>query len=86
QSSTSYRIFNFTNVRFNLTGSFTGHIKANDLHFSRLVKKLKQTTYIRLEIVWKSSGLLGSLLTKSSRLPGSRLDFLKVIWTSCKVV
>ncbi|KAG5389647.1 hypothetical protein IGI04_031188 [Brassica rapa subsp. trilocularis] len=28
QSSTSYRTFNFTNVRFNLTGSFTGHIKA----------------------------------------------------------
>ncbi|KAG5391425.1 hypothetical protein IGI04_021388 [Brassica rapa subsp. trilocularis] len=29
----------------------------------------------RLEVVWKSSGLLGSLLTKSSGLPGSRLDF-----------
>ncbi|KAL0677165.1 hypothetical protein Bca4012_005146 [Brassica carinata] len=43
----------------------------------------------RLEVVWKSSGLLGSLLTKSSGLPvkssglpvkssGSRLNFLKV--------
>ena len=75
----------------------------------------------RLEVVWKSSGLLGSLLTKSSglpvkssglpvkssglpvkssglpvksselpkslltkssELPGSRLDFLEVVWTS----
>ncbi|KAG5375110.1 hypothetical protein IGI04_039706 [Brassica rapa subsp. trilocularis] len=45
--------------------------------------KTSGTTY--LLVVWKSSGLLGSLLTKSSRLPGSRLDFLKVIWTSCKV-
>ncbi|KAG5408293.1 hypothetical protein IGI04_004612 [Brassica rapa subsp. trilocularis] len=38
----------------------------------------------RLEVVWKSSGLLGSLLTKSSRLPGSRLDFQEVVWTSRK--
>ncbi|CAG7889619.1 unnamed protein product, partial [Brassica rapa] len=39
----------------------------------------------RLEIVWKSSGLLGSLLTKSSGLPGSRLDFQEeVVWTSRK--
>ncbi|KAL0824043.1 hypothetical protein Bca101_047720 [Brassica carinata] len=61
----------------------------------------------RLEVVWKSSRLLGSLLTKSSGLPvkssglpvkssglpkslltkssellGSRLDFLEVVWTS----
>ncbi|KAG5401606.1 hypothetical protein IGI04_016213, partial [Brassica rapa subsp. trilocularis] len=35
----------------------------------------------RLEVVWKSSG---SLLTKSSGLPGSRLDFLEVVWTSRK--
>ncbi|KAG5409937.1 hypothetical protein IGI04_006256, partial [Brassica rapa subsp. trilocularis] len=34
-----------------------------------------------LEVVWKSSGLLGSLLTKSSGLPGSRLDFQEVVWT-----
>ncbi|KAG5374916.1 hypothetical protein IGI04_039512 [Brassica rapa subsp. trilocularis] len=34
----------------------------------------------RLEVVWKSSGLLGSLLTKSSGLPGSRLDFQEVVW------
>ncbi|KAG5393544.1 hypothetical protein IGI04_023507 [Brassica rapa subsp. trilocularis] len=46
--------------------------------------KTSGTTY--LLVVWKSSGLLGSLLTKSSGLPGSRLDFLKVVWTSCKVV
>ncbi|WZZ08221.1 hypothetical protein YC2023_094142 [Brassica napus] len=38
----------------------------------------------RLEVVWKSSGLLGSLLTKSSRLPGSRRDFQEVVWTSRK--
>ncbi|KAL0677003.1 hypothetical protein Bca4012_004984 [Brassica carinata] len=35
--------------------------------------KTSETTY--LLVVWKSSGLLGSLLTKSSGLPGSRLDF-----------
>ncbi|KAG5379293.1 hypothetical protein IGI04_027135 [Brassica rapa subsp. trilocularis] len=42
--------------------------------------KTSGTTY--LLVVWKSSGLLGSLLTKSSGLPGSRLDFLEVfqIW------
>ncbi|KAG5400978.1 hypothetical protein IGI04_015585 [Brassica rapa subsp. trilocularis] len=34
----------------------------------------------RLEVVWKSSGLLGSLLTKSSGLPGSRLDFQEVVF------
>ncbi|KAG5375430.1 hypothetical protein IGI04_040026 [Brassica rapa subsp. trilocularis] len=62
--------------------------------------KTSGTTY--LLVIWKSSGLLGSLLTKSSGLPvkssglpkslltkssellGSRLDFLKVIWTSWK--
>ncbi|KAG5391405.1 hypothetical protein IGI04_021368, partial [Brassica rapa subsp. trilocularis] len=38
----------------------------------------------RLEVIWKSSGLLGSLLTKSSGLPGSRLDFQEVVWTSRK--
>ncbi|WZZ14259.1 hypothetical protein YC2023_107348 [Brassica napus] len=38
----------------------------------------------RLKVVWKSSGLLGSLLTKSSGLPGSRLDFQEVVWTSRK--
>ncbi|KAG5412890.1 hypothetical protein IGI04_000457 [Brassica rapa subsp. trilocularis] len=32
----------------------------------------------------ESSGLLGSLLTKSSGLPGSRLDFQEVVWTSRK--
>ncbi|KAG5379419.1 hypothetical protein IGI04_027261, partial [Brassica rapa subsp. trilocularis] len=36
----------------------------------------------RLEVVWKSSS--GSLLTKSSGLPGSRLDFQEVVWTSRK--
>ncbi|WZZ65160.1 hypothetical protein YC2023_076530 [Brassica napus] len=45
--------------------------------------KTSETTY--LLVVWKSSGLLGSLLTKSSGLPGSRLDFserfdLEVFW------
>ncbi|KAG5413914.1 hypothetical protein IGI04_001481 [Brassica rapa subsp. trilocularis] len=44
--------------------------------------KTSGTTY--LLVVWKSSGLLGSLLTKSSRLPGSRLDFQEVVWTSRK--
>ncbi|KAG5400122.1 hypothetical protein IGI04_014729 [Brassica rapa subsp. trilocularis] len=42
--------------------------------------KTSGTTY--LLVVWKSSGLLGSLLTKSSGLPGSRLDFQGVVWTS----
>ncbi|KAL0651338.1 hypothetical protein Bca4012_094029 [Brassica carinata] len=42
--------------------------------------KTSWTTY--LLVVWKSSGLLGSLLTKSSGLPGSRLDFQEVVWTS----
>ncbi|KAG5385155.1 hypothetical protein IGI04_036625 [Brassica rapa subsp. trilocularis] len=44
--------------------------------------KTSGTTY--LLVVWKSSGLLGSLLTKSSGLPGSRLDFQEVVWTSSK--
>ncbi|KAG5415743.1 hypothetical protein IGI04_003310 [Brassica rapa subsp. trilocularis] len=44
--------------------------------------KTSGTTY--LLVVWKSSGLLGSLLTKSSGLPGSRLDFQEVVWTSRK--
>ncbi|WZZ36415.1 hypothetical protein YC2023_019816 [Brassica napus] len=44
--------------------------------------KTSWTTY--LLVVWKSSGLLGSLLTKSSGLPGSRLDFREVVWTSGK--
>ncbi|WZZ32941.1 hypothetical protein YC2023_016342 [Brassica napus] len=38
-----------------------------------MIWKTSETTY--LLVVWKSSGLLGSLLTKSSGLPGSRLDF-----------
>ncbi|KAG5378029.1 hypothetical protein IGI04_025871 [Brassica rapa subsp. trilocularis] len=36
--------------------------------------------------IWKTSGTSYLLLTKSSGLPRSRLDFLKVVWTSCKVV
>uniref|UniRef100_A0A0D3D982 Uncharacterized protein n=1 Tax=Brassica oleracea var. oleracea TaxID=109376 RepID=A0A0D3D982_BRAOL len=35
--------------------------------------KTSGTTY--LLVVWKSSGLLGNLLTKSSGLPGSHLDY-----------
>ncbi|KAG5383109.1 hypothetical protein IGI04_034579 [Brassica rapa subsp. trilocularis] len=64
--------------------------------------KTSGTTYVlvvwkssgsRLEVVWKSSGLLGSRLDfqevvwtsrKSSGLPGSRLDFQEVVWTSRK--
>ncbi|KAL0643696.1 hypothetical protein Bca4012_041986 [Brassica carinata] len=34
------------------------------------------------KVVWKSSELHKSLLTKSSELLGSRLDFLEVVWTS----
>ncbi|KAL0835859.1 hypothetical protein Bca101_087748 [Brassica carinata] len=34
------------------------------------------------KVVWKSYELPKSLLTKSSELPGSRLDFLEVVWTS----
>ncbi|WZZ74769.1 hypothetical protein YC2023_086139 [Brassica napus] len=44
--------------------------------------KTSWTTY--LLVVWKSSGLLGSLLTKSSALSGSRLDFQEVVWISRK--
>ncbi|WZZ17049.1 hypothetical protein YC2023_110138 [Brassica napus] len=44
--------------------------------------KTSGTTY--LLVVWKSSGLLESLLTKSSGLPRSRLDFQEVVWTSRK--
>ncbi|WZZ35948.1 hypothetical protein YC2023_019349 [Brassica napus] len=44
--------------------------------------KTSDTTY--LLVVWKSSRLLGSLLTKSSELPGSRLDFQEVVWASRK--
>ncbi|WZZ43343.1 hypothetical protein YC2023_039602 [Brassica napus] len=40
--------------------------------------KTSRTTY--LLVVWKSSGLLGSLLTKLSGLPGSRLDFQEVVF------
>ncbi|KAL0774703.1 hypothetical protein Bca101_039855 [Brassica carinata] len=46
------------------------------------ILKTSWTTY--LLVVWKSSGLFGSLLTKSSGLPGSRLDFQEVVWTSMK--
>ncbi|KAL0747568.1 hypothetical protein Bca101_029570 [Brassica carinata] len=42
--------------------------------------KTSGTTY--LLVVWKSSGLLGSLLTKSSDFCKSRLNFLEVVWTS----
>ncbi|KAG5415437.1 hypothetical protein IGI04_003004 [Brassica rapa subsp. trilocularis] len=44
--------------------------------------KTSGTTY--LLVVRKSSGLLGSLLKKSSGLPGSRLDYQEVVWTSRK--
>ncbi|KAG5376369.1 hypothetical protein IGI04_040965 [Brassica rapa subsp. trilocularis] len=46
--------------------------------------KTSGTTY--LLVVWKSSGLLGSLLTKSSGLPGSRLDFQEVVWIFLSVL
>ncbi|WZZ38172.1 hypothetical protein YC2023_034431 [Brassica napus] len=46
--------------------------------------KTFETTY--LLVVWKSSGLLGSLLTKSSGLPGSRLDFQEVVWIFLSVL
>ncbi|KAG5388969.1 hypothetical protein IGI04_030510 [Brassica rapa subsp. trilocularis] len=46
--------------------------------------KTSGTTY--LLVVWKSSALLGSLLTKSSGLPGSRLDFQEVVWIFLSVL
>ncbi|WZY81973.1 hypothetical protein YC2023_028357 [Brassica napus] len=58
-----------------------------DLHkagFSDLEDFWDDLHVSRLEVVWKSSGLLGSLLTKSSGLSGSRLDFQEVVWTSRK--
>ncbi|WZZ37869.1 hypothetical protein YC2023_034128 [Brassica napus] len=54
------------------------------MSFSDLEDFLDDLPVSRLEVVWKSSGLLGSLLTKSSGLPGSRLDFQEVVWTSGK--
>ncbi|RIA04222.1 hypothetical protein BRARA_K01568, partial [Brassica rapa] len=39
-SSTSYRTFNFTNVRFNLTGSFTGHVKTIFFTISQIYETL----------------------------------------------
>ncbi|WZZ57225.1 hypothetical protein YC2023_057332 [Brassica napus] len=52
--------------------------------FSYLEDFLDDLPISRLEVIWKSSGLLGSLLTKLSGLPGSRLDFQEVVWTSRK--
>ncbi|WZZ32911.1 hypothetical protein YC2023_016312 [Brassica napus] len=46
--------------------------------------KTFETTY--LLVVWKLSGLLRSLLTKSSGLPGSRLDFQEVVWIFLSVL
>ncbi|KAL0660759.1 hypothetical protein Bca4012_097596 [Brassica carinata] len=43
--------------------------------------KTSWTTY--LLVVWKSSGLLGSLLTKSSDFQKSP-DFQEVVWTTWK--
>ncbi|KAG5396891.1 hypothetical protein IGI04_018705 [Brassica rapa subsp. trilocularis] len=62
------------------------HNRSERFGFSDLEDFWDDLPVSRLEVVWKSSGLLRSLLTKSSGLPGSRLDFLKVVWTSCKVV
>ncbi|KAG5389973.1 hypothetical protein IGI04_031514 [Brassica rapa subsp. trilocularis] len=55
---------------------------STNLEVFQIWKTSSGTTY--LLVVWKSSGLLGSLLTKSSGLPGSRLDFQEVVWTSKK--
>ncbi|KAL0703851.1 hypothetical protein Bca4012_070276 [Brassica carinata] len=44
--------------------------------FSDLEDFLDDLLVSRLEVIWKSSGLLGSLLTKSSGLPKSS-DFEK---------
>ncbi|WZZ37397.1 hypothetical protein YC2023_020798 [Brassica napus] len=41
-----------------------------------------KVVWISCKVVWKSSELPKSLLTKSSELLGSRLDFLEVVWTS----
>ncbi|KAG5376111.1 hypothetical protein IGI04_040707 [Brassica rapa subsp. trilocularis] len=62
------------------------HNRSERFGFSDLEDFWDDLPLSHLEVVWKSSGLLGNLLTKSSGLPGSRLDFLKVVWTSCKVV
>ncbi|KAG5375573.1 hypothetical protein IGI04_040169 [Brassica rapa subsp. trilocularis] len=76
------------------------HNRSERFGFSDLEDFWDDLPVSRLEVIWKSSGLLGSLLTKSSglpksrldfllltkssKLPGSRLDFLKVVWTSWK--
>ncbi|CAG7888702.1 unnamed protein product, partial [Brassica rapa] len=45
--------------------------------------KTSGTTYL-LVTSWKSSGSCLDFLESSGRLPGSRLDFLEVVWTSWK--
>ncbi|KAF3503682.1 hypothetical protein F2Q69_00044603 [Brassica cretica] len=66
--------------RFFRSGRLLGRLTC----FSDLEDFLDDLPVSPLKVVWKSSGLIGSLLTKSSGLPGSRLDFQEVVWTSRK--
>ncbi|KAL0649926.1 hypothetical protein Bca4012_092617 [Brassica carinata] len=57
--------------------------------FSDLEDFLDDLPVSRLEVVWtswKSSDKVVWTSRKSSGLPGSRLDFQEVVWTSSKVV
>ncbi|KAG5396856.1 hypothetical protein IGI04_018670 [Brassica rapa subsp. trilocularis] len=59
----------------------------DDLPVSRLEVVWKSSgsrlkvVWTSCKVIWKSSELPKSLLTKSSELLGSRLDFLKVVWS-----
>ncbi|KAL0657501.1 hypothetical protein Bca4012_078086 [Brassica carinata] len=48
----------------------------------KVVWTSRKVVWTSCKVFWKSSELPKSLLTKSSELPGSRLDFLEVVWTS----
>ncbi|KAG5413629.1 hypothetical protein IGI04_001196 [Brassica rapa subsp. trilocularis] len=65
------------------------HNRSECFGFSDLEDFWDDLPVSRLEVVWtswKSSDKVVWTSWKSSGLPGSRLDFLKVVWTSCKVI
>ncbi|KAG5397431.1 hypothetical protein IGI04_019245 [Brassica rapa subsp. trilocularis] len=49
-----------------------------------LIKWYSSSTNLEVFQIWKTSGTTYLLVVWKSS--GSRLDFLKVVWTSCKVV
>ncbi|KAG5407676.1 hypothetical protein IGI04_013795 [Brassica rapa subsp. trilocularis] len=65
----------FLYIRHSLSNSPMWDLVCYLTCFSDLEDFWDDLPFSRLEVVWTSSGLLGSLLTKSSGLPRSRLDF-----------